>query len=779
MTTIYRDFDNPGAQPFQVLTCDVLTADPAELAMPSVQTGVALGFFDGVHIGHRELIRTLVYHCAAEGLDPTVFTMDRYPKPRADAEGRSIFKGLIQSTRDKLDILCGLGVARTYIQSFTPAFADLPPEVFLDTVLYERLGVRLIVVGSDFRFGRLASGDVGMIRVWAAQRGVRLIVVEPIRSGGRIVSSTVIREAIADGQFETVSHLLGCDYSIRGPVMHGNALGRTMGMPTANVALPEDLLLPPFGVYVTRTRVGSRIYNSVTNIGRRPTVNSDETSILMETAILDAELQLYGKMIEVMFLKFLRPEQKFHSFLALTAQMQRDSQNTRDWLAAHEQLWKVYDEGGITTWLLPSDRFYSNVINIGFNTKADPVNSAAHMLLSRVLTACSAAYPTRVQMAVRLDELYGASLTTRVRSEGDWQTVLFIASAVNRGVDGSKPFHELLSLLYGAILQPKLDENGILDEAIVEQERRALLLELSAASDRRARYLLDRCRSLTCGLSAHAIPATGDIEAIERLTAAELTLAWHRWLRTAQIKVYVAGRVDAELTEYVIRAWESLKVHKKRSICLPGLQPGPFRPAEPVEVIETALVEQSRIALAYYGLSPYPSYTAGVVEVLNSMLGADSHSILNESARGCQEPIFQVQSALWRFLSTICMTAAVPPGREQEAVAFIDSRIRQIAKGAYDPQLFESSREIVKNQILAISDNMSRLMGFRRGHMACGRSLSIEDALLLIDEITPEQVSALAAGLRRQTTLIVVPDGRPAETVRGPLSGAAAEEVLS
>ena len=127
--------------------------------------------------------------------------------------------------------------------------------------------------------------------------------------------------------------------------MHGNALGRTMGMPTANVALPEDLLLPPFGVYVTRTRVGSRIYNSVTNIGRRPTVNSDETSILMETAILDAELQLYGKMIEVMFLKFLRPEQKFHSFLALTAQMQRDSQNTRDWLAAHEQLWKVYDEG--------------------------------------------------------------------------------------------------------------------------------------------------------------------------------------------------------------------------------------------------------------------------------------------------------------------------------------------------------------------------------------------------------------------------------------------------
>ena len=117
MTTIYRDFDNPGAQPFQVLTCDVLTADPAELAMPSVQTGVALGFFDGVHIGHRELIRTLVYHCAAEGLDPTVFTMDRYPKPRADAEGRSIFKGLIQSTRDKLNILCGLGVARTYIQS--------------------------------------------------------------------------------------------------------------------------------------------------------------------------------------------------------------------------------------------------------------------------------------------------------------------------------------------------------------------------------------------------------------------------------------------------------------------------------------------------------------------------------------------------------------------------------------------------------------------------------------------------------------------------------------
>lgn len=779
MTTIYRDFDHPGARPFQVLACDVLTADPADLAMPAGRTGVALGFFDGVHIGHRELIRTLVYQCAADGLDPAVFTMDRYPKPRTDAGGRPIFKGLIQSTRDKLDILCSLGVARTYIQSFTPAFADLSPEAFLDTVLYERLGARLIVVGSDFRFGRSASGDVALMRDWAARRGVRLIVVEPIRSGGRIVSSTAIREAVAAGQFETVSHLLGCDYRIGGTVLHGNALGRTMGMPTANVALPEDLLLPPFGVYVTRTRVGSRIYNSVTNIGRRPTVNTDETSILLETAILDADIQLYGRTVEVMFLKFLRPEQKFHSFLALTAQMHQDSRDARDWLAAHEQLWQVYDAGGITTWLLPSDRFYSNVINIGFNTKADPVDSAAHMLLSRVLTACSAAYPTRAQMAVRLDELYGATITTRVRSEGDWQTVLFIGSAINRGVDGSKPFQELLDLLYGAILRPKLDENGILDEAIVEQERRGLLMELTAASDRRARYLTDRCRSLTCGESAHAIPATGDIAAIERLTAADLTLAWHRWLRTAQIKVYAAGRIDEALTEYVIHAWAPLKVHKKRSIRLPGQQPEPFCPGPPVEVTETAPVEQSRIALAYHGLSPYPSYAAGVVEVLNSMLGADSHSILNEGSHGSQELISQVQSTLWRFLSTVCLTAAVPPGREQEAVAFIDGRIRQIAEGAYDPQLFESSRAVVKNQILAIADNMSRLMGFRRGHMACGRSLSIEDALLLIDEITPEQVSAMAAGLRRQTTLIVVPDGRTAAGGRAGSPAGAAEEVLS
>lgn len=767
MTTIKRDFDHNGDYSFDILPCDVLTDDISTLGPRHGFGGVALGFFDGLHIGHRELIRILIYECAALGYEPAVFTMDRYPKPHRNKEGELIFRGLIQSNKDKLNVLHELGVERTYIQSFNKSFAALSPEVFLNDILYDKLKARLIVVGKDFRFGAKAKGDVALIQNWAKERDVKVMVVDDITSDGQNVSSTLIREAIANGDFERVSLLLGCDFTISGTVIKGNALGRTVGLPTANVDIAEDQLMPPFGVYVTRTRVGNRVYESVSNIGLRPTVDVHTKKPLLETVILDYEIDLYGHDIEVSFLHFLRPERKFHSFLALTAQMHQDIQNGRQWLEAHEHLWQISRLDGIGTWIMPTNRFYSNVMHISIASPADPRLSAAHALLSRVITACSAAHPTRAGMARALDELYGASFNADFHREGNWQSILFSASAVSRGTDGSKPFDELVDIVFGAIIHPFLDDDNWLDAAIVEQERGNLLLELEARKDDRARFAFDRCLEETCLQQLHGIPAFGDIDVIRTITREELTEVWRDWLKDSEINVYAAGRLDKELRERLINGWKDAPVNNNRPSHIPGREPMPFVPGPTRVVYETAPIEQTRVALMFKGLPPYPSYQAGVVSVLNSMLGGDAHSLLFDVVREKMGLAYSIMSSPQWYLSCLYVSAGVYPGSARTAVEAVHDQIARIARGDYDIQLFNSSVQLIRNHLLTIADNMESVLSFRRWHLASGRNLSITRALHYLAEVTPEQVNALAGQLEPLTTYMLLPKVEPGQGAKG------------
>ena len=229
---------------------------------------------------------------------------------------------------------------------------------------------------------------------------------------------------------ETVS-LIRAPYSIHGTVIPGNALGRTVGMPTANIRASKEMILPPYGVYVTRTKVGHDAYFSVTNIGLRPTVNVSDIEPLVETTLLDVELDLYGKEIEVSFLHFIRPECKFGSFLSLIAQMNEDLSVAREWQIYRESLWKVHEQRGIGIWVMPTERFHSCVLNICFSMPADPKRSALNALLSRVLTANRQDYPTRGS-GPPLDELYGKP-SCYIQREGDWHTVVFNGVAVRSG----------------------------------------------------------------------------------------------------------------------------------------------------------------------------------------------------------------------------------------------------------------------------------------------------------------------------------------------------------
>lgn len=279
-------------------------------------SAVSLGKFDGFHRGHRLLLDRIL---AQKELHSTVFTFDGILKDKQ-----------IYLETEKRMLLERLGVEREVIFPFCEETKIMAPEVFIREILVKRMDAKLICVGEDFHFGRGRLGDVSMLSDGAEKYGYELCVFPKMKEAGEVISSTRIRRELADGRIETANGLLGEPYFVSGEVMHGNALGRTIGMPTANLLPEEQKLLPVYGVYVTRVEVDGQTYAGVTNVGMKPTVGADRVSV--ETTLLNFDGNLYGKRITVYFLYFLRPEQKFDSLEELKDQIERDK-------AEAEKIW--------------------------------------------------------------------------------------------------------------------------------------------------------------------------------------------------------------------------------------------------------------------------------------------------------------------------------------------------------------------------------------------------------------------------------------------------------
>lgn len=279
-------------------------------------SAVSLGKFDGFHRGHRLLLDRIL---AQKELQSTVFTFDGILKDKQ-----------IYLETEKRMLLERLGVEREVIFPFCEETKIMAPEVFIREILVKRMDAKLICVGEDFHFGRGRLGDVSMLSDGAEKYGYELCVFPKMKEAGEVISSTRIRRELADGRIETANGLLGEPYFVSGEVMHGNALGRTIGMPTANLLPEEQKLLPVYGVYATRVEVDGQTYAGVTNVGMKPTVGADCVSV--ETTLLNFDGNLYGKRITVYFLYFLRPEQKFDSLEELKDQIERDK-------AEAEKIW--------------------------------------------------------------------------------------------------------------------------------------------------------------------------------------------------------------------------------------------------------------------------------------------------------------------------------------------------------------------------------------------------------------------------------------------------------
>lgn len=286
------------------------------------RTIFALGFFDGVHLGHQALLKACRELAEQQNCRAGVVTFTAHP----DALVLGKAPVLLTTTEDRKRLLQLYGAEIVLQLPFDAAMQAMPWPEFLEFLIAQGAGG--FVCGADFRFGHKGAGNAEILRDYCQKHGLCCAVVPEQNIDGITVSSTHIRKLLAEGRVTEANRFLGHPHCLTGTVIAGKQLGRTIGFPTANLRFPEGILIPKCGVYATKVTVDGAEFSAITNIGSRPTVNGE--GVTVESHLLDFSGDLYGKEISLFFLDFLRPEEKFATLEALKAQIQKDIAQTAE-----------------------------------------------------------------------------------------------------------------------------------------------------------------------------------------------------------------------------------------------------------------------------------------------------------------------------------------------------------------------------------------------------------------------------------------------------------------
>ena len=284
-------------------------------------TAVALGYFDGIHIGHKSVLNKALQKAKEKNLIPVVVLFDIHPKKLLSGAVPPI----ITTEEKKRKILTDMGF-EIFDFDFRQGM-NYEPEEFIDKIIVGTLSAKAVSCGFDYHYGKGGKGNAETMRADLGERGIEFYALEPVYLGDEIVSSTAIRKLITEGEIEKANAMLGEYFSYDFAVNKGDGLGRTWGIPTINQSFPEDFIVPKYGVYVSETVVDGESYLSVTNVGTRPTVA--DAGFRSETCILDFSGDLYGKNVQVKLIKYLREEKKFPNVDALRDAIGKDIENAR------------------------------------------------------------------------------------------------------------------------------------------------------------------------------------------------------------------------------------------------------------------------------------------------------------------------------------------------------------------------------------------------------------------------------------------------------------------
>ena len=290
---------------------------------------LAIGVFDGMHLGHQAVISTSAEHARSVNGTPVVVTFDPHPekvlRPQAAPH-------LLTATQHKISLIRDLGVGHLLIIAFDKQFAATEPEDFVKQLVKHSKPLREICVGHEWSFGKNRRGNLGLLKKLGAQFDFEVVGIPPVTMNGELVSSTAIRHAVQTGDLRKAAVMLGREYTILGTVVRGDDLGKKIGFPTANLSAHNEQF-PPNGVYFAQAMLDGVIYPGVLNLGYRPTVSSEKDRVL-EIHLFDFDRDIYGSDLEVRFVRYLRPEKKFESVDMLARQIALDVKQARDLAAA-------------------------------------------------------------------------------------------------------------------------------------------------------------------------------------------------------------------------------------------------------------------------------------------------------------------------------------------------------------------------------------------------------------------------------------------------------------
>ena len=291
---------------------------------------IALGFFDGVHNGHGALLRRVVDKARELDAVAAAFTFDR--SPTAAITGQTV--PLLSSVEDRGWLMRSrYGIQEVVVSNFD-GMMRMDWEDFVDRYLAEELGAVHVVAGHDFHFGYMGKGNPQRLQETCAQLGIGCDIIGKVELEDITISSTYIRTLIAQGEMERANQFLGHPHILTDRVGHGKRLGSTLGFPTVNLQIPSPVIIPAFGVYATQVSVAGQRYAAVTNVGVRPTVEDNDGRVTVEGFILDFSGDLYGQELRMEFYHRIREERKFSSFQALSDEIRRNAQQTRDYFQA-------------------------------------------------------------------------------------------------------------------------------------------------------------------------------------------------------------------------------------------------------------------------------------------------------------------------------------------------------------------------------------------------------------------------------------------------------------
>lgn len=289
-----------------------------------VKSAVAIGKFDGIHIGHRALLQCII-NKKKENMRAVVFTFS--PSPEEFFRGQLL--PAIDTAQEKRDNFAKMGVDILIEYPLTKESAAISPQSFMEDILFNGLNAGYVVSGRDLSFGNKGAGNADMLQAFAAEKDFVYEMIDKVCIDGNEVSSTSVREAVVKGDMEKVCRMLGRRYCVGGEVVHGKALGRTIQMPTINIIPAKEKLLPSSGVYATVTLIDGREYPGVTNIGVKPTV-TDEKVVGVETHLFDFDENVYGKYVVTELVSYIRPEKRFASVEDMLTQIKADCVYAKD-----------------------------------------------------------------------------------------------------------------------------------------------------------------------------------------------------------------------------------------------------------------------------------------------------------------------------------------------------------------------------------------------------------------------------------------------------------------